>query len=116
MLAGLVVGIITGIVGAGGGFLIIPALVLFVGLPMKRAVGTSLVIIAINSLIGFVGDFSLLREINFPFLFIMTILSIGWVFIGTYLSRFIKGKNLKSGFGWVALMMAVIIIISELVI
>jgi uncharacterized membrane protein YfcA len=112
-LVGLLVGIVTGIVGAGGGFLIIPPLVLFVGLPMKRAVGTSLVIIAINSLIGFVGDFSLVREINFPLLFLLSILSIGGVFFGTYLSRFIEGKNLKSGFGWFALIMAIIIMINE---
>ena len=115
-IVGLLVGIITGIVGAGGGFLIIPPLVLFVGLPMKRAVATSLVIIAINSLIGFVGDFSLVREINFPLLFILSGLSIGGVFFGTYLSRFIKGKSLKWGFGWFALIMAVIIVINELAI
>lgn len=113
IFVGLVVGIVTGIVGAGGGFLIIPALVLLVGLPMKRAVGTSLIIIAINSLIGFVGDFDLVREINFPFLIVLSLLAIGGVFLGTYLSRFIKGKNLKSGFGWFALATAVFIIIKE---
>jgi uncharacterized protein len=116
ILVGLVVGIVTGIVGAGGGFLIIPALVLLVGLPMKRAVGTSLIIIAINSLIGFVGDFDLVREIDFPFLIVLSALAIGGVFLGTYLSRFIKGKNLKSGFGWFALAMAVFIIIKEVMI
>lgn len=116
ILAGLIVGIVTGIVGAGGGFLIIPALVLLLGLPMKRAVGTSLIIIAVNSLIGFVGDFDLVREINFPFLIALSVLAIGGVFFGTYLSRFIKGKNLKAGFGWFALMMAVFIVIKELMI
>jgi uncharacterized protein len=116
ILVGLFVGIVTGIVGAGGGFLIIPALVLLVGLPMKRAVGTSLIIIAINSLIGFVGDFDLVREIDFSFLIALSLLAIGGVFLGTYLSRFIKGKSLKSGFGWFALAMAVFILIKELVI
>ncbi len=116
IFVGLIVGIVTGIVGAGGGFLIIPALVLLVGLPMKRAVGTSLIIIAINSLIGFVGDFDLVRKINFPFLFLVSFLAIGGVFWGTYLSRFFKGKNLKSGFGWFALAMAVFIMIKELMI
>lgn len=116
ILAGLIVGIVTGIVGAGGGFLIIPALVLLIGLPMKRAVGTSLIIIAINSLIGFVGDFALVREIDFPFLILLSLLSLGGVFFGTFLSRFAKGKNLKSGFGWFALAMAVFIIAKELMI
>lgn len=113
ILVGLMVGVVTGIVGAGGGFLIIPALVLLVGLPMKEAVGTSLIIIAISSLIGFVGDCSLVREINFPFLSVVSFLAIGGVFFGNYLSRFIKGKSLKSGFGWFALAMAVFIIIKE---
>jgi uncharacterized protein len=114
VVAGLAVGIVTGIVGAGGGFLIIPALVLLVGLPMKRAVGTSLIIIAINSLIGFVGDFSLVREINFPFLLTVSILAIAGILLGTYLSGFIKGEKLKSGFGWFALAMAVFIMIKEI--
>jgi uncharacterized membrane protein YfcA len=113
IFVGLLVGIVTGIVGAPGGFLIIPALVLLVGLPMKQAVGTSLIIIAISSLIGFVGDFSLVREINFPFLLAVSVLAIGGVFFGNYLSRFIKGKSLKSGFGWFALAMAVFIIVKE---
>jgi uncharacterized membrane protein YfcA len=116
IFVGLVVGIVTGIVGAGGGFLIIPALVLLVGLPMKRAVGTSLMVIAINSLIGFVGDLEIVKEINFPFLIVLSLLAIGGVFFGTYLSRFIRGKNLKSGFGWFALAMAVFIIVKELMI
>jgi uncharacterized protein len=114
IVTGLAVGTVTGIVGAGGGFLIIPALVLLVRLPMKMAVGTSLIIIAINSLIGFVGDFDLVREINFPFLFTLSILAIAGVFLGTYLSGFIKGSNLKSGFGWFALAMAIFIMIKEL--
>ena len=113
IFVGLLVGTVTGIVGAGGGFLIIPALVLLVGLPMKQAVGTSLIVIAISSLIGFVGDFSLVREINFPFLLAVSFLAIGGVFFGNYLSRFIKGKSLKSGFGWFAMAMAVFVIIKE---
>jgi uncharacterized membrane protein YfcA len=114
LLQGLLVGIITGIVGAGGGFLIIPALVLLVGLPMKKAIGTSLIVIAINSLIGFVGDMHLAREIDFPFMMILSSLAVMGVFLGIYLSRFIDGKNLKSGFGWFALAMAIFIVIKEL--
>jgi len=81
---GLGVGIITGIIGAGGGFLIIPALVLLAGLPMKKAIGTSLIIIAINSLIGFLGDISLLKEIDFSLMFLVSMLAVGGVFLGTY--------------------------------
>mgnify|MGYP001572496911 FL=1 len=114
VLQGLAIGILTGIVGAGGGFLIIPALVLLVGLPMKKAIGTSLIIIAINSLIGFAGDLSLTPEINLSLMVTLTVLAIAGVFLGTYLSGFIKGKNLKSGFGWFAFAMALFIIIKEI--
>jgi uncharacterized protein len=110
---GLGVGIITGIIGAGGGFLIIPALVLLAGLPMKKAIGTSLIVIAINSLIGFLGDMSLLKEIDFSLMFLVSLLAVGGVFLGNYLSRFIAAKNLKSGFGWFALAMAMFIVIKE---
>lgn len=116
ILQGFVVGLVTGIIGAGGGFLIIPALVLLVGLPMKKAIGTSLIVIAINSLFGFVGDMHLVREINFSFMMILSVLAVVGVFLGIYLSRFIDGKNLKSGFGWFALAMAIFIMIKELVI
>lgn len=111
---GIITGVITGIVGAGGGFLIIPALVLLVGIPMKKAVGTSLIIIAINSLIGFFGDITVLPEINFSLMLILSAMAVGGVFLGAYLTRFINGKNLKSGFGWFALTMAFYIIIKEI--
>lgn len=116
IVQGLVVGIVTGIIGAGGGFLIIPALVLLVGIPMKKAIGTSLVIIAINSLIGFVGDLNVIKQIDFSFMFLLSALAMAGVFVGTYLSKFIKGKNLKSGFGWFALAISVFIVIKEIVI
>lgn len=115
MLQGFAVGIVTGIVGAGGGFLIIPALVLLVGLPMKKAVGTSLIVIAVNSLVGFIGDMHLVREINFQLMIILAVLAVSGVFLGMFLSRFINGRNLKTGFGWFALAMALFIIIKELV-
>lgn len=116
VLQGLVVGIVTGIIGAGGGFLIIPALVLLVGIPMKKSIGTSLIIIAINSLIGFVGDLNVIKQIDFSFMFLLSALAMAGVFLGTYLSKFIKGKNLKSGFGWFALAMSVFIMIKEIMI
>ncbi|TVZ51976.1 sulfite exporter TauE/SafE family protein [Dokdonia sp. Hel_I_53] len=113
IIEGLVVGTITGIVGAGGGFLIIPALVLFAKLPMKKAVATSLFIIAIKSLIGFIGDVQNL-VIDWPFLLSFTTLSVVGIFIGIYLNRFIDGKKLKKAFGWFVLIMGVYIIIKEL--
>jgi len=85
-LEGSVVGVITGIVGAGGGFLIIPALVLLAKLPMKMAVGTSLLIIAAKSLIGFLGDLST-QTIDWQLLLIFTGLSIIGIFIGSALSK-----------------------------
>lgn len=113
VLEGVVVGVLTGLVGAGGGFLIIPALVLFANLPMKRAVATSLVIIAVKSLIGFVGDIQNL-VIDWPFLLTFTGFSIVGIFIGIYLNRFIDGKHLKKAFGWFVLVMGIYIIIKEL--
>jgi len=115
IVQGLVVGIVTGIVGAGGGFLIIPALVLFSGLPMKKAIGTSLLVIAVNSLVGFVGDIELLKEVNFSLLAVLSGIAVVGVFLGTYLSNFVKGKDLKSGFGWFSLLMAIYIMIREVV-
>ncbi|UZD23254.1 sulfite exporter TauE/SafE family protein [Algoriphagus halophytocola] len=112
-IEGLVVGTITGIVGAGGGFLIIPALVLLAKLPMKKAVGTSLLIIAAKSLIGFLGDVSN-QVIDWKMLLIFTGLSIVGIFIGSSLSKKINEKVLKKGFGWFVLVMALYIISKEL--
>ena len=113
ILEGLVVGVLTGIVGAGGGFLIIPALVLLAKLPMKKAVATSLLIIAVKSLIGFIGDVENM-EIDWIFLMIFTGLSIVGIFLGGFLNKFIDGKKLKKGFGWFVLVMGVYIIGKEL--
>lgn len=110
----IILGIVTGIIGAGGGFLIIPALVLFAGLGMKKAIGTSLVIITINSLSGFLGDLGTGIQLNYPLVAIISGFAIAGVFIGTYLSKFIDGSNLKKGFGWFALAMALVILAKEL--
>ena len=112
-LEGSVVGVITGIVGAGGGFLIIPALVILAKLPMKMAVGTSLLIIAAKSLIGFLGDLSS-QTIDWQMLLIFTSLSIVGIFIGSALSKKINEKILKTGFGWFVLVMGIYIITKEL--
>jgi uncharacterized membrane protein YfcA len=112
-LEGSVVGVITGVVGAGGGFLIIPALVLLAKLPMKMAVGTSLLIIAAKSLIGFLGDLST-QTIDWQLLLIFTALSIVGIFIGSALSKKINEEILKTGFGWFVLAMGIYIITKEL--
>ncbi|MDT0689242.1 sulfite exporter TauE/SafE family protein [Salegentibacter sp. F188] len=113
IIEGIVVGVLTGIVGAGGGFLIIPALVLLAKLPMKKAVATSLLIIAVKSLIGFLGDVQNL-EIDWVFLLIFTGLSILGIFLGGYLNKFIDGEKLKKGFGWFVLVMGIYIIWKEM--
>ncbi|AKQ45536.1 hypothetical protein TH63_07570 [Rufibacter radiotolerans] len=110
---GLVVGTLTGLVGAGGGFLIIPALVLFSKLDMKMAVGTSLLIIAVKSLFGFIGDIYN-YDIDWMFLGIFSAISIVGIFIGTYLSTKIHADKLKASFGWFVLVMGIYIIIKEI--
>jgi uncharacterized membrane protein YfcA len=113
VIEGLLIGFLTGLVGAGGGFLIIPALVLLTGLPFKTAVGTSLFIIAINSLLGFAGDL-LNMPIDWKFLLLITALAVSGIFIGNYLSGFISHTNLKRAFGWFVLLSGVCILTREL--
>lgn len=109
---GLFVGTLTGLIGAGGGFLIIPALVNLLKMPMKKAVGTSLVIIAINSGTGFL--FSLSRTvINWPLLLSVAAIAIGGILAGSMLAARIDGKRLKPAFGWFVLIMGVYILIKE---
>ena len=115
LTVGAVVGLLTGFVGAGGGFLIIPALVLFARLPMKLAVGTSLFIIAVNSLIGFGGDLSAGTPIDWGFLLGFLVFALGGIVLGTYLARFIPGARLKPAFGWFTLAMGTFILAKELV-
>jgi uncharacterized membrane protein YfcA len=110
---GFIIGIVTGFLGAGGGFLLIPALVLFLGLNMEKAVGTSLFIITINSLIGFLGDTGH-YTIDWQFLWLITVIAIAGIFIGHLFGRKIKGTNLKKLFGWFVLIVAVYILVKEI--
>jgi uncharacterized membrane protein YfcA len=112
LIEGLVVGVLTGLVGAGGGFLIIPALVVLSKLPMKEAVGTSLVIIAAKSLIGFFGESSE-TVIDWNFLAIVSAFAISGIFVGTALSKRVDGAKLKPAFGWFVLVMGIYIILKE---
>ncbi len=113
LLEGTLVGMLTGLVGAGGGFLIIPALVLFSKLPMKKAVGTSLLIIGVKSLIGFTGDLAHF-PMNWTLLATITVLAVAGLFAGNYTSKKVSAKGLQKGFGWFVLVMGCYIIIKEL--
>lgn len=112
-MIGFVVGIITGFLGAGGGFLIIPALLFFANLPMKQAVGTSLLIIFINSAIGFAGDIYIGTPISYSFLLTIAAMAFIGILIGTQLSKKIDGAQLKPLFGWFVLIMGIYIITKE---
>jgi len=113
VIFGFIVGILTGTVGAGGGFLIIPALVYFAKLNMKTAIGTSLAIITINSLIGFLGDISSF-QMDWSFLLVIASLALIGIFIGTYIASFIPGKKLKPIFGYFVLLIGAYIIYKEI--
>ena len=113
---GLIVGAITGFVGAGGGFLIIPALVILANLEIKRAIGTSLMIIALKSLFGFFLGDAMTTAIDWLFLAQFTGLAVVGIFTGVYLGRFIDGARLKKGFGYFIIAMAVFIFTMEFII
>lgn len=114
LLEGAVVGVLTGLVGAGGGFLIIPALVMLSKLPMKQAVGTSLLIIAAKSLIGFGGDvMENADKMDWTLLLVVTALAVVGIFVGNQLSKKIDGASLKKGFGWFVLVMGIYILFKE---
>jgi len=107
------IGLLTGLLGAGGGFLIIPVLIFSFHLPVREAIGTSLMIIAINNLLGFSGDI-FHTDINWPLLLTVTAMAIAGIFAGTALSHKIHGDKLTKGFGWFVLLMAFYIIFREI--
>jgi uncharacterized membrane protein YfcA len=117
VIQGLLLGVVTGLLGAGGGFLIIPVLVLLMRLDMKTAVGSSLVIIAINSLVGFICSFHPHERdiVNWTFLLSFTGLAVAGIIVGTLLSKRISNEKLKPIFGWFVLLMGVYIIGKELI-
>jgi uncharacterized protein len=109
---GVAVGLLSALLGIGGGFLIIPVLVLLLSVPVKEAIGTSLLIIALNSFIGFMADFGHVA-IKWQFLITITLIAIAGIFVGYALSEKIPGIKLKKGFGWMLLVMAGYIITRE---
>lgn len=110
---GWIVGVITGFVGAGGGFLIIPALVILLKFPLKRAIGTSLAIVAANSLFGFAISVSSLRSSDLTLLFMISILGIVGMFLGQLISSKIKERSLKKGFGYFVFLVASLILLDQ---
>lgn len=113
IVVGLAEGILTGIVGAGGGFLIIPALVLLGKLPMKKAIASSIFIISIKSLVGFLGDLSH-TIIDWKFLSIIIVLATTGIITGNFLNKKMDGAKLKKGFGWFVLAMSLVIFIEQI--
>jgi uncharacterized membrane protein YfcA len=113
ILYGTGIGLVTGFLGAGGGFLLIPALVLLLHLPMKKAIGTSLLIIALNSLTGFAGDIGN-HKTDWFFLLTISAIAIAGIFLGGLFSKKIDGEKLKKAFGWFVLLMGIYIIIKEM--
>ncbi len=113
LLYAVLIGLVTGLLGAGGGFLLIPVLVLILKMPMKQAVGTSLLIIALNSLIGFTGDLGHF-DIHWKFLAGITAMAIAGIFAGGAMAKKIEGAKLKKAFGWFVLVMGCYIILHEI--
>ncbi len=113
ILEGFFVGILTGFIGAGGGFLVIPVLVMFAKLEMKEAIATSLLIIGIKSLFGFLGDLGGEQQISWSFLGGFSVFTISGALLGSYLSKFVPSDKLKPIFGWFVLVMGTFILFKE---
>ncbi len=113
LLYGILIGLVTGFLGAGGGFLLIPVLVIFMRLTMKDAIGTSLLIISVNSLIGFIVDIGHYL-IDWKLLIIISTIAIAGVFIGGFFNQKLNAENLKKGFGWFVLVMGIYILVKEI--
>ncbi len=114
MVTGTLTGLTAGLVGAGGGFLIVPALILFAALPFSRAAGTSLVIIASNSLFGFCGDM-LNRSIDWPFLLGLTVLATIGLLLGYWLHRDVQKLFSQRRFAWFVMLMGVSILAVQMI-
>ena len=114
LLIGLLVGLLTGVLGAGGGFLIVPSLVLFAGVDMKRAIGTSLLLITVNSYIGFIGDQHVHLADHAPMLLPFLALAVVGIVLGAGLSKRMGNARLRPAFGWFVLVMGAYMIIREL--
>ena len=112
ILLGVTVGFITGFVGAGGGFIIVPVLIFFLRLSFKKAIGTSLCIIALNSLIGFTGNIGH-QTIDWRMLLIISSICILGILLGSLLSSKVSSQKLKPAFGWFTLVVGIFVLIKE---
>jgi len=106
ILQGALTGAVTGFIGIGGGFIIVPSLVLFAGLPMRKAIGTSLVIISINCAVGILSNLTTTGSLNYPFLLRFAFLAAIGILLGTWFIGLIPDRNLKPVFGWIILGMS----------
>jgi len=109
----VLIGAFLGLVGAGGGFLMVPALMYFANVHTKKAIGTSLLLVAINSFIGFMGDMRSHVQIDWTFFATFALFSVAGVFIGHYLATYIHNNKLKKYFGWFILVTAIFIVVKE---
>lgn len=112
IILGITVGFITGFVGAGGGFIIVPVLIFFLRLNFKKAIGTSLCIIALNSLIGFTGNIDH-QKIDWFMLIIISAICIVGILLGSLLSSKVSSHKLKPAFGWFTLVVGLFVLIKE---
>ena len=113
---GLLIGVITGFVGAGGGFIIVPVLIYFFDLETKKAIGTSLMVISINSLMGFLGSsLNSLQEIDFELLISLSAIASMGILSGAYLNQFVPAKRLKQGFGFFVVALGIWISYQQLI-
>ncbi len=116
LIEGLITGAITGFVGAGGGFLIIPVLVILSNLEIKKVIGTSLIIIAFKSLIGFFLGDALAMTIDWNFLLIFSLITVSGIFLGVFLGKFVNEQLMKKAYGYFIIVMALFIVTMEFVI
>ncbi|AMR30162.1 permease [Mucilaginibacter sp. PAMC 26640] len=115
VMQSIIVGVVTGFVGVGGGFLIIPSLILFAGLPMKKAVGTSLMVMTISSLLAVLGDLSRHVPVNYSFILLFSAFAITGIILGSYFTKYINDAKLKPAFGWFVLIMGGFVLVTTLI-
>lgn len=114
LIEGLIIGVLTGLVGTGGGFMIIPALVLLCNLPIKTAIGTALLIASAKSGIGFLGEMTNNSNIDYQLIFKFTGFALVGIAIGTYLSDKVSGYKLRNYFGYFLYLVGAVILLNEL--
>ncbi len=113
IVGGVLIGFLTALVGIGGGFLIIPILVIYINMPIQKAIATSLLIIALKSLIGFLGDINHIA-MNWSFLLVFTGIAVLGIILGMQLATIINGKKLKKYFAYFLIVLSICIFSKEM--